>query len=65
MISIRAMQPLRSGIDVSTNAGSNARTSPDLPDQQNPLAGRSRQNGIHQIVIHVMSVNQHRPLTLN
>ncbi|TCP73790.1 hypothetical protein C8J31_1565 [Rhizobium sp. PP-CC-2G-626] len=40
MISMRAMQPLRSGINVSTNAGSNARTSPDLPDQQNPLTGR-------------------------
>jgi hypothetical protein len=46
MISIRAMQPPRSGIDVSTNAGSNARTSPDLPDQQNPLAGRSRAKGV-------------------
>ncbi|WP_210261680.1 hypothetical protein, partial [Agrobacterium vitis] len=41
MISMRAMQPLRSGINGSTNAGSNARTSPDLPDRQNPLTGRS------------------------
>jgi hypothetical protein len=41
MISMRAMQPLRSGINVSTNAGSNARTSPDLPDQQKQLTGRS------------------------
>lgn len=31
-----------SGINVSTNAGSNARTSPDLPDQQKRLTGRSR-----------------------
>jgi hypothetical protein len=34
------MKPLWSGINVSTNADSNARTSPDLPDQQNPLTGR-------------------------
>jgi hypothetical protein len=42
MISMRAMKPLCSGINVSTNAGSNARTSPDLPDQQKQLTGRSR-----------------------
>jgi hypothetical protein len=41
MISMRAMKPLCSGINVSTNAGSNARTSPDLPDQQKQLTGRS------------------------
>jgi hypothetical protein len=35
------MKPLCSGINVSTNAGSNARTSPDLPDQQKQLTGRS------------------------
>jgi hypothetical protein len=40
MISMRAMKPLCSGINVSTNAGSNARTSPDLPDQQKQLTGR-------------------------
>ncbi|MBW9091357.1 hypothetical protein JNB91_26485 [Rhizobium wenxiniae] len=39
---MRAMKPLCSGINVSTNAGSNARTSPDLPDQQKQLTGRSR-----------------------
>ena len=38
---MRAMKPLCSGINVSTNAGSNARTSPDLPDQQKQLTGRS------------------------
>ncbi|MBB4577654.1 hypothetical protein GGI59_006555 [Rhizobium lentis] len=32
-----------------TNAGSNARTSPDLPDQQNPLAGRLRTEGNHAV----------------
>ncbi|WP_210307714.1 hypothetical protein, partial [Rhizobium aethiopicum] len=32
----------RSGINVSTNAGSNARTSPDLADQQKQLTVRSR-----------------------
>ncbi|WP_220358726.1 hypothetical protein, partial [Rhizobium cauense] len=42
MISMRAMKPLCSGINVSINAGSNARTSPDLPDQQKQLTGRSR-----------------------
>ncbi|WP_210306987.1 hypothetical protein, partial [Rhizobium etli] len=31
----------RSGINVSTNAGSNARTSPDLADQQKQLTVRS------------------------
>jgi len=36
------MKPLCSGINVSINAGSNARTSPDLPDQQKQLTGRSR-----------------------
>jgi hypothetical protein len=36
------MKPLWSGINVSTNAGSNARTSPDFPDQQKQLTGRSR-----------------------
>jgi len=41
MISMRAIKPLCSGINVSTNAGSNARTSPDLPDQQKQLTGRS------------------------
>ncbi|WP_210199557.1 hypothetical protein, partial [Rhizobium sp. N122] len=41
MISMRAMKPLRSGINVSTNAGSNARTSPDLADQQKQLTVRS------------------------
>jgi hypothetical protein len=35
------MKPLCSGINVSTNAGSNARTSPDLPEQQKQLTGRS------------------------
>ncbi|MBX5013756.1 hypothetical protein HJB67_27990, partial [Rhizobium lentis] len=40
MISMRAMKPLCSGINVSTNAGSNARTSPDFPDQQKQLTGR-------------------------
>jgi hypothetical protein len=35
------MKPLCSGINVSTNAGSNARTSPDLPDQQKQPTGRS------------------------
>ena len=38
---MRAMKPLCSGINVSTNAGSNARTSPDLLDQQKQLTGRS------------------------
>jgi len=38
---MRAMKPLCSGINVSINAGSNARTSPDLPDQQKQLTGRS------------------------
>lgn len=38
---MRAMKPLCSGINVSTNAGSNARASPDLPDQQKQLTGRS------------------------
>ncbi|WP_234907757.1 IS66 family transposase, partial [Rhizobium rhizogenes] len=36
---------LCSGINVSTNAGSNARTSPDLPEQQKQLTGRSRISG--------------------
>jgi hypothetical protein len=36
------MKPLCSGINVSINAGSNARTSPDLPNQQKRLTGRSR-----------------------
>jgi len=44
MISMRAMKPLCSGINVSTNAGSNARTSPDLPNQQKRLTRRSRWN---------------------
>jgi hypothetical protein len=35
------MKPLCSGTNVSTNAGSNARTSPDFPDQQKQLTGRS------------------------
>jgi hypothetical protein len=35
------MKPLCSGINVSTNAGSNSRTSPDLLDQQKLLTGRS------------------------
>jgi hypothetical protein len=35
------MKPLCSGMNVSINAGSNARTSPDLPDQQIQLTGRS------------------------
>jgi len=30
-------------LNVSTNAGSNARTSPDFPAQQKQFAGRSRQ----------------------
>ena len=42
MISMRAMKPLCSGINVSTNSGSNARTSPDFPDQQNQFTGPSR-----------------------
>ena len=42
MISMRAMKPLCSGINVSTSAGSNARTSPDFPDQQKQFTGRSR-----------------------
>nr|ASK42442.1 hypothetical protein [Agrobacterium sp.] len=41
------MKPLCSGINVSTNAGSNARTSPDLPDQQKQLTGRSLIGGIY------------------
>ena len=40
---MRAMKPLCSGINVSTNAGSNARISPDLPDQQKQLTGRSHE----------------------
>jgi hypothetical protein len=50
MISMRAMKPLCSGINVSTNAGSNARTSPDLPDQQKQLTGRSHAIGAQQRV---------------
>lgn len=41
-IMMQAMKPLCSGINVSTNADSNARTSSDLPDQQKQLTGRSR-----------------------
>jgi len=37
---MRAIKSLCSGINVSTNAGSNARTSPDFPDQQKQLTGR-------------------------
>jgi hypothetical protein len=39
------MKPLCSGINVSTNAGSNSRTSPDLIDQQKLLTGRSPWHG--------------------
>jgi len=46
---MRAMKPLCSGINVSTNAGSNARTSPDLPDQQKQLTRRLPDDGILQI----------------
>jgi hypothetical protein len=49
------MKPLCSGINASTNAGSNARTSPDLPDQQKQLTGRSRLTNHWQVLEAVRS----------